>query len=70
MTPYEALSGRRCRSPIGWLKVCEEGLIGQYLVQQAMYKVMVIQERLKTSQSRQISYTDVRRMLLEFDVDY
>ncbi|WMV54410.1 hypothetical protein MTR67_047795 [Solanum verrucosum] len=34
-----------------------------------MEKVKVIQERLKTAQSRQKSYTDVRRRELEFEVD-
>ncbi|WMV30225.1 hypothetical protein MTR67_023610 [Solanum verrucosum] len=40
------------------------------LVHQAMEKVKVIQERLKTAQSRQKSYTDdVRKRVLEFEVD-
>ncbi|WMV09622.1 hypothetical protein MTR67_003007 [Solanum verrucosum] len=34
-----------------------------------MEKVSVIQERLKTAQSRQKSYIDVRRRELEFEVD-
>ncbi|WMV23727.1 hypothetical protein MTR67_017112 [Solanum verrucosum] len=69
MAPYEALYGRRYRPPIGWFEVGEAGLIGPYLVHQAMKKVKVIQERLKTAQSRQKSYTDVRRRELEFEVD-
>ncbi|WMV54974.1 hypothetical protein MTR67_048359 [Solanum verrucosum] len=47
MAPYEALYGRRCRSRIGWFEVGEAGLIGPFLVHQAMEKVKVIQERLK-----------------------
>ncbi|KAH0748617.1 hypothetical protein KY290_027849 [Solanum tuberosum] len=69
MASYEALYERRCRSPIGWFEVGEAGLIGPYLVHQVMEKVKVIQERLKTAQSRQKSYTDVRRRELEFEVD-
>ncbi|KAH0784113.1 hypothetical protein KY290_003711 [Solanum tuberosum] len=69
MASYEALYGRRCRSPIGWFEVGEAGLIGPDLVHQALEKVKVIQERLKTAQSRQKSYTDVRRRALEFEVD-
>ncbi|WMV31865.1 hypothetical protein MTR67_025250 [Solanum verrucosum] len=69
MAPYEALYGRRCRSPIGWFEVGEAQLIGPDLVHQAMEKVKVIQERLKTAQSRQKSYTDVRRRALEFEID-
>ena len=51
MAPYEALYGRRCKSPIGWCEVGEAGLIGPDLVHQTMEKV--IQERLKTTQSYQ-----------------
>nr|AAT39297.2 Gag-pol protein, putative [Solanum demissum] len=69
MAPYEALYGRRCISPIGWFEVGEAQLIGPDLVHQAMEKVKVIQERLKTAQSRQKSYIDVRTRALEFEVD-
>ncbi|KAH0733004.1 hypothetical protein KY289_004192 [Solanum tuberosum] len=69
MAPYEALYRRRCRSPIGWFEVGEAGLIGPELVHQSMKKVKVIQERLKTAQSRQESYTNVRRRELKFEVD-
>ena len=69
MPPYEALYGRRCRSPIGLFEVVKAGFIRPDLVHQAMEKVKVIQERLKTAQSREKSYTHVRRRLLEFKVD-
>ena len=39
------------------------------MVYQAMEKVKSIQERLRTAQSRQKSYADVRRRDLEFSVD-
>ena len=65
MPPCEAFYGRRCRSPIGWFEVGEAGLIGPDLVHQAMEKEKVIQERLKIAQSRQKSYTDVRRRALD-----
>ncbi|KAH0715068.1 hypothetical protein KY284_007973 [Solanum tuberosum] len=69
MAPYEALYGRRCRSSIGWFEVGEAGLIAPNLVHQSMEKVKLIQERLKRAQSRQKSYTDVRRRALEFKID-
>ncbi|WMV40930.1 hypothetical protein MTR67_034315, partial [Solanum verrucosum] len=69
MAPYEARYGGRCKSPIGWFEVGEAGLIGPDLVHQAMEKVKVIQERLKTLQSHQKSYTDVRRRDLELGVN-
>ena len=61
MAPYEAIHGKRLRSPIGWFEVGEAGLIGPDLVHQAMEKVKVIKERLRMAQSHQKSYTDVRR---------
>ena len=69
MAPYEALYGRRCRSPIGWFEVGEVRLIGPDILYQAMEKVKVIQERLKTTRSRPKSYIDVRKRPLEFKVD-
>ena len=50
-------------------KLEKKGLIGPYLVHQAMDKVKVIQELLNTGQSRQKFYRDVRTRTLEFEVD-
>ncbi|KAH0758120.1 hypothetical protein KY290_021613 [Solanum tuberosum] len=69
MAPYEALYGRRCRSPVGWFEVGEVALIGLDLVYDVMDKVQLIRDRLKLAQSRQKSYADVRRRELEFQVD-
>ena len=49
MALYEAPYGRRSRSPIGGFEVGKAGLIGPDLVRQAMEKVKVIQEILKTA---------------------
>ena len=66
MAPYEALYGCRCRSYVGWFEVGEATLIGPDSVLYAMEKVHLIRDRLKTTQSRQKSYADVRRSELEF----
>ncbi|GKV48698.1 hypothetical protein SLEP1_g55501 [Rubroshorea leprosula] len=68
MAPYEALYGRRCRSPICWTDVGERSLLGPELVQQATEKVHLIREHLRVAQSRQKSYADNRRRDLEFAV--
>ncbi|XP_075092444.1 uncharacterized protein LOC142172676 [Nicotiana tabacum] len=68
MAPYEALYRRKCRSPIGWFDVGETKLLGPELVQQAVEKVKLIQERLRTAQSRQKSYSENRHRDLEFAV--
>ncbi|XP_070030802.1 uncharacterized protein [Nicotiana sylvestris] len=49
---------RKSRSPVGWFQPGEARLLGTDLVQDALDKVKLIQERLRTTQSRQKSYTD------------
>ncbi|XP_073016620.1 uncharacterized protein [Primulina eburnea] len=66
--PYEALYGRKCRSPLYWEEVGERKMLGPELVQQTAEVVALIQERMKTAQSRQKSYADVRRRPLAFGV--
>nr|XP_025661246.1 uncharacterized protein LOC112756849 [Arachis hypogaea] len=68
MAPFEALYGRRCRSPIGWFEVGEVKLLGPNLVQDAAEKVYLIREHLFAAQSRQKAYVDNRRRNLEFSV--
>ncbi|XP_070019740.1 uncharacterized protein [Nicotiana sylvestris] len=58
MALYKALYGRRYRCPIGWFEKGEARLLGTDLVQNALEKVKVIQDRLRTTQSRQKSYAD------------
>ncbi|WMV46044.1 hypothetical protein MTR67_039429 [Solanum verrucosum] len=53
MAPFEALYGRRCRSPIGWFEVGEIAQIGPELVYEAIEKFRLIKERLMMAQSRQ-----------------
>ena len=67
MAPYEVLYGRRYRSPVGWFEV--RALKGPDSVLYATEKVQLIRHRLKTTQSRNKSYADVRRRELEFQVD-
>ncbi|RVW58539.1 Transposon Ty3-I Gag-Pol polyprotein [Vitis vinifera] len=47
MAPFEALYGRRCRSPVCWDDVGEKKLLGPELVQLTVEKVSLIKERLK-----------------------
>ncbi|GJT27875.1 putative reverse transcriptase domain-containing protein [Tanacetum coccineum] len=69
--PFEALYGRKCRSPIMRAKVGEGQLIGHELVQETTEKISKIKDRLKVARDRQKSYADKRRKPLEFSVgDY
>ncbi|XP_071939145.1 uncharacterized protein [Coffea arabica] len=71
MAPYEALYGRRCRSPIHWDEVGERKVMDPTAIPwivEAQEKVKLIRERLQATQSRQKSYADTRRKDLEFEV--
>jgi len=64
MAPYEALYGRKCRSPICWNEVGERRILGPEIVQETEEKVRVIRERLRTTQSSKKSYADNKRRKL------
>jgi hypothetical protein len=58
MAPFEALYGRRCRTPLSWPETGERQIFGSDLVTEAEDKVKLIQANLKATQSRQKSYAD------------
>ena len=58
MTPYEALYGRKCRTPICWGEVGEQKLSNVELIEVSIKKIQVIRERLKVAQDRQKSYAN------------
>ncbi|GJY42771.1 putative reverse transcriptase domain-containing protein, partial [Tanacetum coccineum] len=66
--PFEALYGRKCRTPIVWSEVGESKLFGPEIIQETTDKIVQIKERLKTARDRQKSYADNRRKPLEFSV--
>ena len=72
MAPYEALYGRKCRSPLHWDELGEkqslESAIGPEMTQKMIEDVRLIRERMKQAQDRQKSYADLRRKELEFQV--
>ena len=68
MTPYEALYGRPCRSPICLKEVGESSITHPDLTRHTSEKVNLIQQRLLTAQSRKKSYADRRRRPLNFEV--
>ncbi|KAH0645440.1 hypothetical protein KY284_033324 [Solanum tuberosum] len=68
MAPFEALYGRRCYSPVDWFESTGPRPRGIDLLQEALDQVRVIQDRLRTAQSRHQSYANHRRQPLKFAV--
>ena len=68
MAPFEALYGRKCRSPVCWDDSMETLILGPEMVQEMVEQVKVIRERMKAAQDRQKSYADLKRRSIEFEV--
>jgi hypothetical protein len=68
MSPFEALYGRPCRTPLSWSESGERVILGPNIVTEAEEKVKQIQANILAAQFRQKSYTDKRRNPLEFEV--
>jgi RNA recognition motif-containing protein len=68
MTPFEALYGRRCRTPLNWPEPGQKYFFRPNLVKEAEEKVQVIQQNLQVAQSHQKSYANKRRRSLVFHV--
>ncbi|XP_076891959.1 uncharacterized protein LOC143543540 [Bidens hawaiensis] len=66
MAPFEALYGRKCRTPVCWSVIGDKQMSGPELVQKTTDQIQLIRYRLKTAQDRQKSYADIRRGPLEF----
>ncbi|GJV78358.1 putative reverse transcriptase domain-containing protein [Tanacetum coccineum] len=66
--PYEALYGRKCRSPVCWAEVGEAQLTGPELIQETMEKIILIKQRMQAAQDRQKSYANRKRKPMEFEV--
>ncbi|GJV29673.1 putative reverse transcriptase domain-containing protein [Tanacetum coccineum] len=56
--PYEALYGRKCRSPVCWAEVGEAQLTGPEFIQETTEKIVLIKQRMQAAQDRQKSYAD------------
>ena len=68
MAPYEALYGRKCRTPVCWDEDGERRLLGPELVQYTSDQIQVIKAKLKAAQDRQKSYFDKRHREVNFEV--
>nr|GEW36152.1 putative reverse transcriptase domain-containing protein [Tanacetum cinerariifolium] len=66
--PFEALYGRKCRSPVCWTKVREAQILGPELIQETTEKIIQIKQRMQAARDRQKSYDDLKCKPMEFQV--
>jgi hypothetical protein len=53
MSPFEALYGRKCRTPLYWDQTGERQFFGPELIQEAEEQVRIIRENLRVARTRQ-----------------
>ncbi|GKA64532.1 putative reverse transcriptase domain-containing protein [Tanacetum coccineum] len=66
--PFEALYGRKCRSPVCWAEVRDVQLTGPKIIHETTENIVQIRQRLQAARDRQRSYANIRRKPLEFQV--
>jgi hypothetical protein len=69
MAPFEALYGRKCRTPLFWNQIGETQVFGSDVLRNDEEQVRMIRDNLRVAQSRQKSYADNQRRDLTFDVE-
>ena len=67
MSPYEALYGRKCRTPLNWSQTGDSRIFGTYLMLEAEKQVKEIRDRLQLGKSRQKSYYDAKHRQISFE---
>jgi len=68
MALFEALYGKKYRTPLNWVEVGDRGYFGPDFIREAREQVAIIQSHLKAAQNRQKTYVDKRRRPLQFEV--
>nr|GFD29255.1 putative reverse transcriptase domain-containing protein [Tanacetum cinerariifolium] len=63
--PFEALYGRKCRSPVCWNEVREFHLTGPEIVQETTEKIIQIKQRMQAAHDRKKSYADLKHKPME-----
>ncbi|GJY11129.1 putative reverse transcriptase domain-containing protein [Tanacetum coccineum] len=59
--PFEALYGRKCRSPVCWAEVRDVQLTGSKIIHKTTKNIVQIRQRLQAVRDRQRSYANVRQ---------
>src|SRR3989337_1448210 len=68
MSPFEALYGRKCRTPLNWSQTGDSRIFGTDLMMEAEKQVKEIRDRLHVAKSRQKSYYDSKHRQISFEL--
>jgi hypothetical protein len=68
MSPFDALYGRRCNTPVSWDNPTDRAVVGPDFLREMEEEMIKIKQNLKVSQDRHRSYADKGRTHKEFKV--
>jgi hypothetical protein len=68
MSPFEALYGRKCNTPVSWDNPTDRAMVGPDLLREMEEKMVKIKQNLKATQDMQKSYADKCKTHREFKV--
>nr|GFB25592.1 putative reverse transcriptase domain-containing protein [Tanacetum cinerariifolium] len=66
--PFEALYGRKCRSPVYWTEDRGAQILGPELIQETIEKIVQIKQGMQAARDRQKSYADLKHKPMKFQV--
>ncbi|GJZ58459.1 putative reverse transcriptase domain-containing protein [Tanacetum coccineum] len=66
--PFEALYGRKCRSPVCWTEVGKAQILGPELIQETTERIIQIKQMMQAARDRQKNYAGLKRKPMEFPV--
>ncbi|KAK8641019.1 hypothetical protein V6N13_008770 [Hibiscus sabdariffa] len=68
MAHFEALYGRRGRTPLCWSELDENKVLGPQLIRDTEEKIQIIHEKLKQAFDWQKAYVDLKRRDIQYEV--
>nr|GFC78520.1 putative reverse transcriptase domain-containing protein [Tanacetum cinerariifolium] len=66
--PFEALYGRKCRSPVYWTEVGGAQILGPELIQETIEKIVQMKQGMQATRDQQKSYADLKHKPMKFQV--
>jgi hypothetical protein len=68
MSPFEALYGKKCNTPVSWDNLADRAVVGPNLLKEMEDQMEKIKQDLKVAQNRQKSYADKNKVFKDFKV--
>ena len=69
MSPFQALYGRGCRTPLQWDQPGEKQVFGLDILLEAEENIKMVRENLRIAQSRQRLF-DIVKWIIEINITY